>query len=93
MRWIITFGLAVLFAISGCQSSSDIDDALNVKEPDVAPGEPKAPEVIGAGSTTVALVLPLSAGGSAAAAALDVRNGSALAINEPRRRQIAPFGA
>ncbi len=68
-----------LFALGAC-SRGDVTGPVEVATPQ-APAQPQG-EVLGDGPVTVALLLPLTAGGEAAGLAQSFKNAAALAISE-----------
>ena len=72
------FGAALLLA--GC-TSSNVGTTAAIAPPSPAV-TPITGEVLGTGSTRIALLLPLSATGNAGAVAVNVRNAAALALQE-----------
>jgi ABC-type branched-subunit amino acid transport system substrate-binding protein len=81
-------GLALLLALSACQSNGTVSDVLDPAAVDQSAGQADAPGTIqptltlGKGSTKIAMLLPLSAGGNAGEKGRKMLDGARLAMED-----------
>lgn len=80
-RGLATFGtlIAALLVLAACQSR---EFTFTGPPPSIPTGQPVTGEVLGTGTIRVALLVPLSANGNAAEAAVNIRNAASLALQE-----------
>jgi branched-chain amino acid transport system substrate-binding protein len=77
---LLAGGVALLAACGGGTSLGDLTSSTS--EPPPPSGPPQPADAIGTGQVKVGLLLPLSAGGNAGAAALSMKNAAEMALAE-----------